>query len=236
MTKFHYYSLAEASNTHGVVVVIDVLRAFTTAAYALANGVCPICPVGEVEEALHYKRENEAYLLMGEVDGYKPPSFDFSNSPDEICHADLSGKTLIHRSSAGTQGLILAENAVQLLAASFVVAGATASFIRELNPDDVAFVVTGTYRGRDGDEDRCCGEYIETLVRGQDVDSKPFLDRIGTSTVGKHFLQGKAAYILKKDYELSLRVNTFHFCLPVHREGVDWSWKKEIVYNSPSGE
>lgn len=219
MIKFHYYSLAEASKAHGVVVVIDVLRAFTTAAYALANGVSRIYPVASVEEALQYKKENKAYLLMGEVDGYRPPSFDLSNSPEEIRHADLSGRVLVHRSSAGTQGLVRAENAQYLLAASFVVAGATAFYIRELDPDDVSFIVTGAYRGRDGDEDRCCGEYIEALVRGKDVTPKPFTERVGTSTVGLDFLHGKAAYILKKDYELSLRVNAFQFCLPVHREG-----------------
>ncbi len=148
---------------------------------------------------------------MGEVDGVKPTLFDLSNSPDEICHADLSGWTLVHRSSAGTQGLVRAENAVGLLAASFVAAGATASYICELDPDDVSFIVTGAYCGRDSDGDRCCGEYIEALVRGKDVTPKPITKRVGTSTLGMDFLHGKAAYILKKDDELSLRVNAFQF-------------------------
>ena len=81
MTKFHYYSLAEASNTHGVVVVIDVLCAFTTAAYALANGIRRIYPVALVEEALQYKSENKEFLLMGDVDGIKPAPFLFVRSP-----------------------------------------------------------------------------------------------------------------------------------------------------------
>ena len=219
MTKFHYYSLAEASKAFGVVVVIDVLRAFTTAAYALAHGANRIHPVGSVEEALQYKKENKAYLLMGEMDGDKPPMFDFSNSPDEICKADISGKTLTHRSSAGTQGLVRAVYVQHLLAASFVVAGATASYIRDLDPDDVSFVVTGIYCGRDGDEDRCCGEYIEALILEENVDPNPYTDRVGTSTVGIDFLRGKAAYILKRDFELSLQVDAFQFCLPVRREG-----------------
>ena len=233
MTQFHYFSLAEASQARGAVVVIDVLRAFTTAAYALANGVNRIYPVASVEEALQFRREIEGVLLIGEVDGYKPPSFDFSNSPAEICQADLQGKTLVHRSSAGTQGLVRAENADELLAASFVVARATAAYLRKLDPDDISFVVTGTYLGRDGDEDLCCGEYIEALVRDENVDPKPFTDRVGTSTVGLDFLQGKAAYILKRDYELSLRVNAFPFCLPVHREGERLVMEKEFFGESP---
>ena len=234
MSNFQYYSLAEASKAHGVVVVIDVLRAFTTAAYALANGVNRICPVASVEESFQYKKENAAYLLMGEVDGDKPPMFDFSNSPDEICQADVSGKILVHRSSAGTQGLVRAEGAAQLLAASFVVASATASYLRSLNPDDISFVITGTHQGRDGDEDRCCGEYIEALVRGEIPNPRFFTDRVGTSTVGRDFLHGKAAYMLKKDFELSLQVDRFQFYLPVRHEGERLVMEKGIVFNSPS--
>ena len=234
MSNFQYYSLAEASKAHGVVVVIDVLRAFTTAAYALANGARRIYPVGTVDEALLLGRDNRHYLLMGEVDGYKPSEFDFSNSPDEITQADITGKTLVHRSSAGTQGLVRAEGAAQLLAASFVVASATASYLRGLDPDDISFVVTGTHQGRDGDEDRCCGEYIEALVRGENPNPRVFTDRVGTSTVGRDFLYGKAAYMLKKDFELSLQVDRFQFYLPVHHEGERLVMEKGIVFNSPS--
>jgi 2-phosphosulfolactate phosphatase len=218
MTEFHYFSLAEASQAYGVVVVIDVLRAFTAAAYALDSGADRIYPVASVEEAVQIKKEHEDCLLMGEVDGFKPPAFNFGNSPDEVSQVDLSGRTLVHRSSAGTQGLVRAKGATQLLAGSFVVAGATAALIRELNPNNVSFIVTGIYRGRDGDEDRCCGEYIEALVRGENVDPAAFTKRVGTSTVGRDFLHGKAAYILRKDYELSLRVDAFQFTLPVTRE------------------
>ena len=218
MTEFHYYSLEDASQVRGAVVVIDVLRAFTTAAYALSKGARRIYPVATVADALYLRSQDSDLLLMGEVDGYKPPTFDFSNSPVEICRADLDGKTLVHRSSAGTQGLVRAEGAEQLLAASFVVAGATAEYLRELEPPVISFVVTGISLGRDGDEDRACGEYIEALVRGADPDPKTYTDRVAASTVGMDFLLGKAAYILKADYGLSLRVNAFSFYLPVHRD------------------
>ena len=218
MTEFHYFSLEDTSQAFGVVVVIDVLRAFTTAAFALANGVTRIVPVASVNEALALREQDKGVLLLGEVDGYKPPAFDFSNSPAEISRADVRGKTLVHRSSAGTQGLVRARQAEVLLATSFVVAGPTADYLRKLTPVDISFVVTGNSLGRDGDEDRACGEYIEALVRGDDPAPKAFTDRVGASTVGKDFLYGNAAYILKEDLELSLRVNAFSFYLPVHRD------------------
>src|SRR5438552_685764 len=76
--------LEGARRATGTVAVIDVFRAFTTAAVALANGASSIVMVSTVEEALALRGAGIGDICMGEVHGKPPPEFDFGNSPFEI--------------------------------------------------------------------------------------------------------------------------------------------------------
>jgi len=231
MVKFKYYSLAEAHRAEGVTVVIDVLRAFTTAAFAFERGIQKILPVSTVAEAVALKKTVPNSLIMGEVNGFKPELFDFSNSPTLIARADINGKTLIQRTSAGTQGLVKAEKASQLTAASFVVAKATAKRLRMMEPDQITFIITGDSLGRDGDEDRACAEYIAALVQNRAPDPADYTHRIMTSSVGKSFLSGKTNYLLKDDLELSAQTDVFDFALSVSRSGSHLVMRKSSDFN-----
>src|SRR5271165_2633672 len=86
-----------AQQATGAVAIIDVFRAFTTAAVALANGAARIIMVGTVEEALSLRMAGLGDLCMGEVGGIAPAEFDFGNSPFAIGGIDLRGKTIIQR-------------------------------------------------------------------------------------------------------------------------------------------
>lgn len=218
MTRFNYYSLAQAAQARGAVVVIDVLRAFTTAAYAFDAGAERIYPVAGVDEAIRLKNTLKAAFVMGEDNGYKPDAFDFSNSPGEIRKADIEGCDLDYRSTAGTQGLTRVVQPDVMVAASFVVAGATARFLQSFDPEQVSFVVTGNSKGRDGEEDRACGDYIEALMKGEKPGFTPYLERVLTSTVGSEFSSGRLGYLEQEDFDLSIQVDRFHFAMPVHPE------------------
>lgn len=101
-----YVARWELDGVSGVVVAVDVLRAFTTAAYAFAAGAASIWLVGTVDEALTFGRALPGSLVMGEEHGRRPAGFDLSNSPVDISHADVDGRILVQRTSAGTQGVI----------------------------------------------------------------------------------------------------------------------------------
>src|SRR5437773_8190183 len=110
-----------ARNASGAVAVIDTFRAFTTAAVALANSASRIIMVATVEEALALRAADSGAVCMGEVGGQAPDAFDYGNSPFEIAAVDFSGKTIIQRTSAGTQGIVAARHrADRLYAASLV--------------------------------------------------------------------------------------------------------------------
>jgi 2-phosphosulfolactate phosphatase len=79
------HSLLEgAARATGTVAIIDVFRAFTTAAVALANGAARIVMVRSVEEALALRDAGIGQICMGEVHGRPPDGFDFGSSPFEI--------------------------------------------------------------------------------------------------------------------------------------------------------
>jgi 2-phosphosulfolactate phosphatase len=216
--KFRFLSLSRVNEAQGVVVVIDVLRAFTTAAYAFYNGTEKIIPVGTTQEAFELRNKIPGSMLMGEEHGYKPNGFDFGNSPAEIINQDLSNKILIQRTSAGTQGLVRSKTNSGLLAASFVVADATAEYLKVLNPGIVSFIITGNSMGRDGDEDLACAEYISGLVQNKDLNSDSYTSRILTSSVGQSYLNGENKYLSEEDLILSSQVNHFSFTMIVRKE------------------
>lgn len=215
--KFHYTNLETCHTATGLAVVIDVIRAFTNAAFAFSRGTKEIYPVSGVDEALELKRQLPNALACGEVGGIPPEGFDFGNSPTQTNTLDLTGRVVVQRTGAGTQGVVRSVNANQMVAASFVVANATVKYIRSLQPDEVSFVVTGaTYDG--GAEDLACSEYLESLLRDSSPDVRHFLQRVRDSHDGQQFLNGGHPYAPVTDLGHCLSVDKFNFAMPIVRE------------------
>lgn len=219
--NFRYTDLEDCHTAQGVVVVIDVLRAFSTAAYAFSRGAKEIFLVSTVDEALALKSAIPNSRAMGEVGGLRPDGFDFGNSPTHIDEADLSGITMIHRTSAGTQGVVRSQGAEIMLAASFVVANAAARYVSNLAVPEVTFVITGrSYNG--GDEDLACAEYLEELLRGNRPDSKPFIRRIMESKDAFPHLDPEQRDFPFSDLEYCSQVDKFDFAMPITRKNGDF--------------
>ncbi len=210
--NFHYTNNDNCHTAAGLVVVIDVIRAFSNAAYAFSVGAQSITLVSGVEEALALKQQMPGALVMGEVGGLPPAGFDFGNSPTEIVRQDLRGRHLIQRTGAGTQGAVRSANAERLFAASFAVAGVTVQAIRRLQPGQVTFVITG----RDfGDEDLSCAQYLEARLKGQEPDPAPYLDRVRKSVEIRHMASFPN---LESDLDYCTRLDACNFAMPISRE------------------
>jgi 2-phosphosulfolactate phosphatase len=215
--KFRYTDLDDCHTAQGVVVVIDVLRAFSTAAYAFRRGAKEIILVSTVEEALSLKSTLSSSQAMGEIEGLRPQGFEFGNSPTHINEADLSGVTMIHRTSAGTQGVVRSQGAEVLLAASFVVANATVRYLSSLAASEVTFVITGkSYNG--GDEDIACAQYLEQLLKGNQPDVKPFLKRVFESRDAFPHLNPEQRAFPRSDLDYCTQIDRFDFAMPITRE------------------
>ena len=98
----------------GLVVVVDVFRAFSVACYTVDNGAAKYYAVDNLELARKVADEREA-LLLGERDCIKVDGFDYGNSPTEIENIDFSRKTVVHTTSAGTKGLLACTQADEVV-------------------------------------------------------------------------------------------------------------------------
>jgi 2-phosphosulfolactate phosphatase len=201
----------------GVVVAIDVIRAFTTAAFALAAGARDIVPVGTVEQAFELRARFPDALLMGEVNGYPIEGFDFGNSPSALVGQNLAGRRMIQRTSAGTQGLVLSLQAETLFAGSLVCAAATARAIARRAPAAVTLVATGVFPGRDGDEDIACADYLAALLRGEPIDHAALVRRVRDSDSGRLFANPADPVFPASDLDLCTDIDRFDFALHVER-------------------
>ncbi len=194
-------------------MVIDVLRAFTTAAVALAAGAGPYELVATVDDAHARRADDPSVRLLGEVDGITAEGFDHGNSPTALDGVDLSGVPIVHRSSAGTQGVVRATSADRVLTASFAVAGATAAALT--GEARISFCVTGAHSGRDGEEDRACGEYIAALLTADGpVDPAPFTDRVAASDAAALFTE-PGSDLPPDDVPYAQVVDRFDFAMEV---------------------
>lgn len=213
ISKFNRKDCLEA---RGLVIVIDVIRAFTTSAYAFAAGAERIILVSTIEEAFYLREKNPHYLLMGEVNGHQVDGFDFGNSPSQFLEANLTGRTLVQRTSSGTQGVVAAVNAGQILTGSFVIAQATLERIRNLKPDQVSFIITGQH---DGSEDLAFAEYLESSLLGQAPDPNDYLKKVQDSPGARRSLANPNDHCCSRaDLAEVLRLDQYAFATEVVRE------------------
>jgi 2-phosphosulfolactate phosphatase len=161
----------EAMEARGVVIVIDVIRAFSVAAYAFSGGAHRLWLVRRVEDAFTLREREPQALLIGEVGGRIIPGFDLNNSPSLMSATDVDGRLLIQRTGAGTQGAVNAANAAHLLICSLVNARATAFHARKLAHTTgglITLLPTFSYKSNIVSEDSICADYLEALLVERD--------------------------------------------------------------------
>ena len=210
---------AEAHLEIGAVVVIDVLRAFTTAAYAFGAGARHIYLVGTVEEALAFKASTPGALAMGEDRGRRVDGFDFANSPTEVANADLHDRVIVHRTSAGTQGVVAATGARRLWCAGLVNATATATAVRMAALGLPAYVITGwsgTASGS-GADDLATAELIERARLGEPLRAAETARFVATSEEAARTLSIGESHVHPQDVERAVAVDAFAFAMEVVR-------------------
>jgi 2-phosphosulfolactate phosphatase len=205
--------ISGAAKAQGIVVIIDVFRAFSVACYCFQRGVERIYPVGEIIEAVSLNKEIPNSILIGERYGKKLDGFDFGNSPTEITAADFDSKIVIHTTHAGTQGLVNALLADELLTGAFVNAGATAAYIKGESPQLVTLVRMGLNAEISSDEDNLCADYLESLLLGNHFDSTVVKTKLASSPFAERFFDPAKPWNPESDFNLCLDVDIFDFVI-----------------------
>lgn len=214
--------LAGAQAAKGLSVVIDVFRAFTCAPLLFSLGVERGILVSTPEEAIALKKENDALVLVGEVDGAPIQGFDFGNSPSQILKHDPSffmGKTIVQRTSSGVQGALSAiENSEEVLLGSFALAGSTAKYILQKKPAHVSLLAMGWNLETIAPEDEWCAAYLAHLLGKGDYNHVEALREIIFHDQAQKFLQRKKPHFPPEDPLLCLQRDVYDFVLLAERE------------------
>ncbi len=201
-------------------MVVDVLRAFTTAAYAFGAGATHIYLVDEVGDALQFKAANPGTLAMGEDHGRKPAGFDFSNSPVDIATADVDGREIVQRTSAGTRGVVAARAATRIWCASLVCASATAVAVRSSGLGPPTYVISGRFPDVpeiSGSDDLATAKLIERARIGEALDAEGTSHEVATSDEADRTLALGPGHVHPDDIAYATQVDRFAFAMEVER-------------------
>ena len=218
--KINTYHLIEgARQAVGLTVIIDVFRAFSLECYLYNMGVKLIRPVKTIEDAFIFKKLNPDYILVGERKGKKCDGFDFGNSPSETANHDLRGKTIIHTTSAGTQGIVNAENASEIITGSLVNARAIAKYILGKQPAEVSLVCMGNGGIAPAKEDELCAEYIRSMLEGAELTDIDRRVKQLQFDGGEHFFDSSRQDIFPEpDFWMCIEYNKFDFILKIEKD------------------
>jgi 2-phosphosulfolactate phosphatase len=142
-----------------VAVVVDVIRATSTIAQALAAGYERVLCCAEVEEAETLR--GEGVVLGGERSGVLIPGFDLGNSPEEML--EPRGRTLVMTTTNGTRAIVAAAARCDIvLVGSLLNLGAVVAAARE-SGEDVAVMCAGVGGAFTLDDAYCAGRIVAEL-------------------------------------------------------------------------
>jgi 2-phosphosulfolactate phosphatase len=219
----HKRLLSGAREAEGVAVVIDVLRAFSSAAYMIHLGADKIVLMADPDEILHFKSETGA-LAVGEVGGKMVDGFDLGNSPSRILVAGrrlFSGRTVAQRTSAGVTGALAAVRvADRVILGSYLTASATARYLLGLSPqpDAVSLVAMGNAGREITPDDEDCASYLEHLLTGAPYSHLSALQEIIEHECAQKFLRGDRDHFPPADPVYCLQRDLFDFVLAAQVE------------------
>jgi len=206
--------ISGAREAEGLTVIIDVFRAMSVACYAFDNCIKRVIDVATPEEAFTLRSKLMAEtILVGERDERRIEGFDFCNSPTEMLTGNIPGKCMIHTTTAGTQGILSAINATEVLGAGLVNARATAKYIKMTSPDIVTLVAMG-YRAKEtADEDILCAGYIKSIIQGNECDISKEAAGLMHGPGKRFFDAANIDFSPPTDFFLCTEVDRFSFIL-----------------------
>jgi 2-phosphosulfolactate phosphatase len=205
--------VAGARDARGLVVVIDVFRAFSLAAHAMARGAARIWPVASIEGAIALKKSNPGAILLGERYAKPLPGFDGGNSPTELEAIEVRDRTIIHTTHAGTQGLMNAVLADEVITGAFVNAAAIVAYIRDRSPPHVTLVRMGQHALGRCDEDDACADLITARLRGESPNVEAIRTKLRTAPSAAKFFDPACDWAPERDFELCTQFDRFDFVL-----------------------
>jgi 2-phosphosulfolactate phosphatase len=221
--------LEGARAAKGIAVVIDVFRAFSVEAYLFARGAEKVIPVADEKLAYRLKEEHPEYLLIGERGGKMLRGFDAGNSPSQLLKIDVQGKTVVHTTSAGTQGLFGAADADRIFGGALVNAAATAKYIKQCGAERVSLIAMGLAGISPTEEDDLCAAYIKSCMEGNPIALTEEKIAVLKATSGAKFFDPKQSEVFPTaDFEMCTKTDIFDFAMELISDGTELPYMKKV--------
>lgn len=161
--------LTATDTTGRVVLVIDVLRASTTIAAALANGAKAVLPFDSTEEVVTRAKafDRGEVKLAGERQMRPIPGFDLGNSPLEFTREAVEGKTVLLSTTNGTAAIAAIQGPRDVVIGSYVNFSAVLAMLRAAlrGGNDIAIVCAGREKQFALEDAACAGRYVHHVAR-----------------------------------------------------------------------
>ena len=207
-----------AKKATGCAVIIDVFRACTVEGYLALNGAQRVIPVADMQVAYDMKAADPSVVLIGERHGVILPGFDYGNSPSQIENVDFGGKTVVHTTSAGTQGMENATNADEILLGSLAGADAVARYVKARGFAHVSLVCMGWEALKETEEDNLCARYIKDLLLGASTDYiAEEIEGLKATAGAKFFDPAQHDVFPEKDFFLCTELGRFDFVMKINK-------------------
>ena len=206
-------SLHEAKDE--LVVVIDVLRAFTTACYVMNTNPKDYIVLDSPGFARKLKEKHPDYILVGERNGTKLPGFDYDSSPTEVENIDFSNKTIVHTTTLGTKGIVNALNHTkEVITGSFANAGAIINYIKKEKPNLVYLFPTDS--STNDNEDVMFAKYVKGYFVNKQLSVSSIKQYLATHKTGRFYLNRSNIEYFSKDFSFAFEANKFNFVIKAY--------------------
>lgn len=217
--KIHHL-LKGAEEAEGLTVIVDVLRAGSVISTLLRNKAEHVVACGELAES--YKLKEKGYILLGERNGIQPKDFDYPNSPSAIYGVDFTGKRVAVNTQAGSQAIVRAKNADEIIVSGFLNSKAVENYVKRQNPKRVSIVTVGYVDdliSEEAIEDEEYATFLKARLEGQNPDYGAIFTRIRHHPTIQRFFDQSEKKWPESDFHLCMTLNLYQ-CIPkVYKEG-----------------
>jgi 2-phosphosulfolactate phosphatase len=168
---FSPIQVPQSAVTGKVVAMIDVLRASSSIAAALANGARTVLPFDSAEEAITRAKsfDRKEIVLAGERRMLPIAGFDLGNSPLEYTSEVVEGRTILLTTTNGTAAVSSVQGARDIFVASYVNFTAVMSVLRTAvhGGAEVVLLCAGRERAFALEDAACAGRFVRHLTGGE---------------------------------------------------------------------
>lgn len=207
----------------GTCVVIDVLRATTTAAVIASRRPSRFVLVGDREHVRELRREEPDLLIFSEYTELQEAGEWYDNSPRAASTVRIEGRTAVLVTTNGTKVVDhVIGRAERVLLASFVNLDAVVRRLRASAPERVTILPSGGFEAAAPHvEDEALADILVQKLAGEDPDAKESFPRIRDDARIQRRLSKEPG--LAADLDLALTPNLFDL-IPVIEPRASERW------------